>query len=198
MAAHEDPLPIRQADPEALEIKRRRKEGKDVSGKMSSGLNKRSYIDLASFVEIAPGVIRAMKYNEMGVVYVEVWTGDATENPETLQVVQSGHFQHGSVAFAGGDIVVDTADMKSKKAATKVVPVDTPAPKAEERSGRIITGVALWTARLWRMHFSAKDSSAILVRQLEHYYLLTAPGGALKYEELPAEKCEKSYVRLAM
>lgn len=147
----------------------------------------KKYIDFASFIEKGPGIIAAIQCNEERTFYVEVWTGDTTENAASLQVIQSGFFKHGSIAFSGGDIVVDTSSQKPASTAAMM----------SEKSGPVVGGVALWNTRLWRIKHSSQDSEAVLVRQLDRFYLVEVQNGGLVYEEVPATKYQSRYERLA-
>ncbi|MDB5187693.1 MAG: hypothetical protein JWO50_213 [Candidatus Kaiserbacteria bacterium] len=164
----------------------------------------KKYVDFATFKEVAPGIIKAMQCDEERTMYCEAWTGDIMEEDGTFQVIQSGFFRHGSIAFIGGTVVVDASAKKTRS--KKVTPTDagdseaireSSAEMVSERSGRVVGGVALWNARLWRIRYSTKDSEAILVRQLDKFYLVMVEKDKLVYRDVPAEKYAPRYERLA-
>jgi hypothetical protein len=165
----------------------------------------KKYVDFATFKEVAPGIIKAMQCEEDNTMYCEVWTGDIMEEEGTFQVIQSGFFKHGSLAFMGGTVVIDASAKKSrskkKVAATDVDESETirqsAAEMVGERSGPVIGGIALWNARLWRIRYSAKDSEAVLVRQLDKFYLVMVENDKLIYKDVPADKYAPRFERMA-
>lgn len=153
------------------------------------------YIDLTTFRQIAPGIIRAMPYDTEGEVYYEVWSGHpegATE--ETKQLIQANMFHSGSVAFSGGTSVLDaaSAELVSSEDAVRVGDIggtnvsDSKATLMAERVGDVLGGVWVWTSRLWRVRFSPKDSESVLVRHLGKFWMLMAsPTQGHVVHELP-------------
>lgn len=145
----------------------------------------RSYIDWATFQTIGDGV-RAVPFCEERVVYGEIWTGDFDKNPDAaLQLLQAGLFAHGSVPFAGGQTVVNS--LSDDRPEDEVgVRATSEAKVLSSRSGAVVGGIPLWIARLFRIQYSEKDSEAILVRQLNNFYLVLVENGNVVIRDLPA------------
>jgi hypothetical protein len=161
----------------------------------------KQYVDWATFQKYGDGMFRVVPFMEEQVVYGEFWTGDYDESEAAYQLIQADMFAHGSVAFAGGTVVIDAPS------AAKTGGVQEPgseeqsvrASQAEllsERKGKVVAGRPLWIARLFRIHFSEKDSEAILVRQLNRYYLVLVENGAVTPREVPADRYAKHFERL--
>ncbi len=162
----------------------------------------RQFVDWATFQKIGDKLF-AVPYKEDQVVYVEVWTGDWGKKPkaETKQFIQASVFNHGSVAYAGGEIVINAPSVRSAKSTDEwddAEPnVNTRTSQAElvsERRGDVIGGVPLWIARMWRIRYSATDTEMILVRQLNRFWWVFVEDGVLTYREIKAEKA-KNYER---
>jgi len=156
----------------------------------------KQYIDLATFKRAGTGIFNVVPYEEENVVYFEVWTGDVLEEEATFQLVQADVFHHGSVEFSGGDIVIDAPSKKRAKKDEGGGSVNIRESSAElvaERVGPTVGGIELWRARLWRVRYSDKDSEAVLVRQMNRFFLLSVENGEPTYVEVPADKFEKRY-----
>lgn len=164
----------------------------------------KQYIDFATFKEIGPDLFRVVPCDEDKVAYGEIWTGDIEQTEGVYQLIQANMFAHGSVAYAGGTVVINAADAKAKKKKPTVTAPGSEeqgarASKAEmmlERQGNMVAGIPLWTARLWRLNYSATDSEMILVRQLDKYYLVGMRNGMPHYQEVPASAYAKQFERL--
>ena len=156
----------------------------------------KQYIDYATFKAVGTGIFNVVPYEEENVVYFEVWTGDVLEEESTFQLVQADVFRHGSVEFTGGTIVIDAPSKKRAKKDGGGVSVNIRESSAElvaERVGPTVGGIELWRARLWRVRYSDKDSEAVLVRQLNRFFLLLVENGEPTYKEVPASTFEKRY-----
>ena len=105
---------------------------------------------------------------------------------DTYQRLQAGMFSHGSARYVGGTLVVDAASTKRLKA-------------TEGGGWTIVTdgGIPLWTARLWRVRYSRKGSEAVLVRQLNRFYLLIVTDGKPEYREMPSSRFETQFRNLS-
>lgn len=170
-------------------------------------VGKKKYIDFATFKQVGKEIF-AMPYQGEQELYVEIWTGDTAEAEENYQLIQAGYFGHGSVAFSGGSVIIDAgAKKKAKKSAKTPATPDgaveegvrsSQAELVGERHGTVVAGIPLWTARLWRLRYSEKDSEAILVRQLGTFYLLLAEQGKLTYREVSASAFSNRFERLSI
>ena len=160
----------------------------------------KQYIDWATFQKIGDKLF-VVPMMEEKVVYGEIWTGDYDESEAAYQLIQADMFSHGSVAFAGGTVVIDAPSM------AKTGGVQEPGSEEQgvraavaelvsERKGKIVAGRPLWIARLFRIHYSDKDSEAILVRQLNRYYLVLIEDGNVVQREVPAARYEKQFEKL--
>ena len=165
----------------------------------------KQYIDFATFQKHGMDLFRVVPFMEDKVMYGEVWTGDIDEGEGTYQLIQADMFGHGSVPFVGKDsLVIDASSTSKSKKKKKDGEVSQEqehvrASSAEllgERSGRIVAGIPLWVARLWRIHYSAKDSEAILVRQLGRFYLVLVENEKPVYHQVPESKYKRHFERL--
>jgi len=165
----------------------------------------KQYIDFATFQKHGMDLFRVVPCMEDKVMYGEVWTGDIDEAEGTYQLIQGDMFSHGSVPFIGKDSLVIDAPSTSKAKKAKKGEDASPeqdgvrAASAElvgERKGTVVAGIPLWVARLWRIHYSAKDSEAILVRQLDRFFLLVIKDDKPFAQEVPASRYAKHFERL--
>jgi hypothetical protein len=170
----------------------------------------KQYVDWATFQKTGHELFpyRVIPFSEERVVYGEMWTGDYEESEGAYQLIQADVFAHGSVAFAGGAgmIVIDASH--KKKAKTQKPGLEEEGVRASaaevvgETRGTVIAGIPLWIARLFRIHYSVKDSEAVLVRQLDKYYLVLVQMKGDDMEivprEVPASKYAKHFERLTI
>lgn len=172
---------------------------KDDNGKTQT----RQYVDWVTFQKVG-GELFAIRHNGDQEVYIEAWTGDFEKRTKegTFQLIQFGLFNHGSVAYAGGEVIVNAPSKKlAKNTDDDQQPEGVRASKAElmgETKGDIVGGVPLWMARAWKLRYSEKDSESILVRQLGKFYLVLMKGGELIYPEMPAAKFERRFANLTV
>lgn len=163
----------------------------------------KQYVDWATFQKVGDQLFRVVPYMEESVVYGEMWTGDYDESEGAYQLIQADVFAHGSVGFAGGTVVIDASHKKKKGEAQK--------PESEEEGvrasvaevvgetrGTLVAGIPLWIARLFRIHYSAVDSEAVLVRQLDKYYLVLVKDQVVEYREVPASKYARQFQNLTI
>lgn len=159
----------------------------------------KQYVDWATFQKHGDNLFRVVPCEEERVMYGEIWTGDFDESEGAYQLIQADLFAHGSVAFSGGDIVINAKRKKTKEAGLGEQNVrGTAAELVGERQGTLVAGIPLWIARLWRIHYTAKDSEAILVRQLDTFYLVTVKNGLPRVDEVPTAKFVKHFERLTV
>jgi hypothetical protein len=158
----------------------------------------KQFIDWATFKKEGNNLFRVVPCIEDRVMYVEVWTGNIEQSELAYQLIQANMFDHGSVAYAGGTVVINAlSDEKGQKPDQHESSVR--ASKAEmlsESSGLVVAGIPLWTARLWRINYSAKDSEALLVQQLGRYFIVLAEGGTLVHHEMPATAYKRKFEQL--
>ena len=156
----------------------------------------RRYVDWASFQEFG-GTIIALPYFEDNTLYVEVWTGDHMESEGAYQLIQTNMFSHGSVAYAGGSVIVNAVD-ESQGLADESGMRASQAELIGERKGKLVDGVPLWIARLFRIRFSAEDSETLLVRQMGKFYLFYVKDFVPTYIEVDASVYGPRFERLTI
>lgn len=162
----------------------------------------KQYVDFATFQKYGPGLFRVVPFMEDRVVYGEFWTGDYDESEAAYQLIQADMFAHGSVAFAGGTVVIDAPSVAKTSGIIEEPGSEEQGARAaqaelvHERKGKIVAGRPLWIARLFRIQYSDKDSEAVLIRQLNRYYLVMVKDGEVVYPEVPATRYAKHFERL--
>lgn len=166
----------------------------------------RQFVDWATFQKSGKEMFQVVACEEDKTMYFEVWTGHTLASEGTFQLLQANHFQHGSVAFAGSSALLINAASTTKARKGKLVDeASVPgvrehgaAELMSEHHGGIVGGIPLWSVRLWRVQYSSQDSEAVLVRQLNRFYLLQVENDKHVFKEVPADKFEKRYERFAM
>jgi hypothetical protein len=160
----------------------------------------RQYIDFATFKQIGNELF-AVPLEEDNTCYWEIWTGDFQLQESTYQLIQAGVFNHGSVAYSGGKVVVDAPSKKRGKRPQNenaTGSMDSSAELIAESMGEMVGGVPFWHARTWRCKFTPKESETLLVRQLNTFYLLECSGGKFAYHEMPAVAVEQDFQTLLL
>ncbi len=159
----------------------------------------KQYIDWATFQNVGDKLLQAriVPYNEENVVYGEFWTGDYDESEGAYQLIQADMFAHGSVGFAGGTVVINAAKTEEPGDEEDGVRASV-AEVVGETKGTVVAGIPLWIARLFRIHYSSKDSEAVLVRQLDKYHLVLVQNGEVNAREVPASKYARQFENLTI
>ena len=113
---------------------------------------------------------------------VEIWTGNwAVGDESPYQLIPAGLFNHGAIGYGGGGkkLLSAAGQKRGKTESTEEIGVSGEATKVgKDRLGAVIGGIPLWIVSTWNVeHDGNMDSDAILIRQLNRFWLWKMKNG---------------------